>query len=159
MEKRRQAMDEQRANRQKALDAAPPVEGDDVLDNLLEKLRNGDTVGRRARRARPSAENRGVVPLTLTLNGTTPSDDTVDIARDMLARLQSDGFVAPPTPTTSVAQRRRRRRTEKALGTDKDLPGSPLAAEIHDIHDDSASESQTSESQEALDTLTASSTP
>lgn len=148
-------MDEQRANRQKALDAAPPVEGDDVLDNLLEKLRNGDTVGRRARRARPSAENRAIVPPTLSLNGTSSApDDTVDIARDMLARLQSDGFVATPTPNTSAPPRRRRRRTEKVLGVDKDLPGSPLASEIHDIHEDSASESQTSEPQDTLDTPT-----
>jgi cytokinesis protein len=145
--KRKQAAEESRANRQKVLDASTPSEDDDVLDTLLEKLRNGDTVGRRARRARPSADNRPAGPLTLNLNGSTPVGDTADIARDMLARLQSDGFEAftPASPTVAVAQRRRRRRAETASG-DIESPTSPLSSEItNDISSDGTSTEETAE--------------
>jgi cytokinesis protein len=113
-EKRKQAADETKANRQKALDVSSTTENEDtsVLDNLLEKLRNGDTVGRRARRARPTADGQSKVPLTLVPEPGA-NNDTVDIARDMLARLKSDGFEAfAPSPTSpSVTTRPRRRRT------------------------------------------------
>ena len=83
-----------------------------VLDNLLEKLRNGDTVGRRARRARPSAENRPAMPTILNTDGNPGSgvDDTADIARDMLARLQSDGFPAFEANSTPTPRRQTRRK-------------------------------------------------
>jgi len=73
----------------------------------------------------------------LTLDLLTPgnsNDPTVVVARDMLARLQSDGFVAPPSPTMSTHQRRRRRRTERGL--EKEISNSPLATEILDIEAD-----------------------
>nr|GAT61284.1 predicted protein [Mycena chlorophos] len=108
MEKRRQAADEIKASRQKILDEAGTNEADDVLDTLLEKLRNGDAVSRRTRRARGNGPG---VPASLSLDAETPAE-TADVARDMLARLQSDGFVTPTpaSPTIAVAQRRRRRR-------------------------------------------------
>lgn len=116
MEKRRQAAEETKASRQKALDASSAQENEDtsVLDNLLEKLRNGDTVGRRARRGKPGVESRPPIPLTLAIDGAAAGDATADIARDMLARLKSDGFEAftPASPTLPAAQRRRRRRAE-----------------------------------------------
>lgn len=139
-EKRRAAMEENKANRQKALESASVVEGDDVLETLLDKLRNGDIVGRRTARRRPVAETRSSALPTLTVDATL-RHDTIDIARDMLARLQSDGFVAAPpaSPTVAATQRRRRRRTERGLGSEREMPGSPLSTEIQE---DSKSETQ-----------------
>lgn len=122
IEKRRAAAEENKANRQKAQDAAVPNENDDVLDTLLEKLRNGDTVNRRTRRNRSGADRRPSVPQSLNVEGETPG--TADVARDMLARLQSDGFVTPASPTVAVSQRRRRLR-DMASG-DFGSPTSPL---------------------------------
>ena len=110
-EKRRMATEELRAARRKAQEEASESEDTSVLDNLLEKLRSGENVGRRARRTRPSASSS-----TLSVD-TTPSFDKEDpagLAKDMLARLQSDGFTAPP-PTSSKSNpysssRRNRRR-------------------------------------------------
>jgi len=132
LEKRRQAQEESRANRQKALDSEPANEDSDVLDALLQKLRNGDTVTRRTRRTRPSTDSHAV-PLSSTLEGTSIGSTTADIARDMLAQLQSQGFVTPALPTVAVSQRRRRRRTETASG---DNSGSPLVTEIHEIQEE-----------------------
>lgn len=108
-EKRRMAAEELRAARQKAQEEAPENEDTSVLDNLLEKLRSGENVGRRARRTRPGAASS-----TLTVD-TTPSldkEDPAGVARDMLARLQSDGFVAPPPIKSNPysASRKNRRR-------------------------------------------------
>lgn len=133
-------MEENKANRQKALESASVVDGDDVLETLLDKLRNGDIVGRRTARRRPVGETRSSTPPTVTVDATL-GHDTIDIARDMLARLQSDGFVAAPpaSPTVGATQRRRRRRTERGLGSEREIPGSPLSTEIQE---DSKSETQ-----------------
>ena len=119
IQKRKQAIEESKLTRQKAQEeavangtAGPEDEDTSVLDNLLEKLRNGDTVGRRTRRARPSAENRPAMPTLLNTDGNPGSgvDDTADIARDMLARLQSDGFQAFDANSTPTPRRQTRRR-------------------------------------------------
>jgi cytokinesis protein len=115
-EKRKQAAEENRANRQKALDASASLENEDtsVLDNLLEKLRNGDTVGRKARRARAIPDGQSKSPLALIPEGALPGTggDAADIARDMLARLKSDGFEAfAPSAAPAPPRTRRRRRT------------------------------------------------
>jgi cytokinesis protein len=107
-------MAESRQLRQNAKDAGPREEDDAVLDNLLEKLRSGDTVTRRTRRTRPKPDNRPLVPpldTTVSLNTAAPLD-TVDVARGMLAALQRDGFGTsiPSSPTISSAPRRRTRR-------------------------------------------------
>jgi cytokinesis protein len=144
--KRKQAAEESRANRQKVLDASTPNEGDDVLDSLLEKLRNGDTVGRRTRRARPSADSRPVGPLTLNINVSAPDGDTADLARDMLAHLQSDGFEAftPASPTAGVTQRRRRK--AETNNGDVESPTSPLSSETtNDISSDGTSTEEMTE--------------
>ena len=111
-EKRRIAAEELRAARQKAQEEASESEDTSVLDNLLEKLRSGENVGRRARRSRPSAASSA-----LTLDTTTPQsdkEDPADLARNMLARLQSDGFatLTPTSPKVNPysASRRNRRR-------------------------------------------------
>lgn len=107
-----------------------------ALEKLLTNLRNGDIISRKARmRRRPAPESQLSTPLPVILDGLTPSNDASNIARDMLARLQSDGFVATPSQTVTVEHRRRRRRTEQ-------MPGSPLATEIHEDNDDSSSETQ-----------------
>lgn len=89
-------------------------------------------MSRRTRRIRPSAGDRAV-PLSLTLEGASAGDATADIARDMLAQLQSQGFVTPASPTVANSQRRRRRRTET---TSSDNSGSPLVTEIHEIQEE-----------------------
>jgi cytokinesis protein len=97
------------------LEETSETEDTSVLDSLLEKLRNGDTVGRRARRPRPSAENSNS-NVSVDISLPRPAIDTADVARDMLARLQSNGFTAATVPTsptnTSFAPRRRRRRLD-----------------------------------------------
>lgn len=124
MQKRKQAMEESKITRQKAQEASASgtlgqeEEDTAALDTLLEKLRNGDTVGRRAGRARRAAENRPAVS-TLNADGTPAPDanDTADVARDMLARLQSDGFQAftPTLPTTGPRRQTRRRRNGNGM--------------------------------------------
>jgi len=111
-EKRRMAAEELRVARQKAQEEASESEDTSVLDNLLEKLRSGEKVGRRARRSRKSP-----AVSALTVDTTTPlssKEDPAGLARDMLARLQSDGFTAraPTSPKTNPysASRRNRRR-------------------------------------------------
>jgi len=123
LEKRRQAADEIKASRQKAQDEAVPNEDDDVLDTLLEKLRNGDTVNRRTRRNRSGNDARPSLPQSLNADGETPA--AADVARDMLKRLQSDGFVPPASPTVAVAERRRRRRD---VASDSGLASPGLAS-------------------------------
>jgi cytokinesis protein len=137
VEKRKQAQEEMRANRQKALDSEPVNEDSDVLDALLQKLRNGDTVSRRTRRKRPVADSRAVRH-SLTLEGSSGGDATASIARDMLAQLQSQGFVSPASPTVAASQRRRRRRTET---TSSDHSGSPLVTEIQEMPEEEEMES------------------
>lgn len=105
-EKRRLAVNEVKTNREVPPD---PLRTEDasVLDNLLEKLRNGDIVGRRQRRTRPSVD-RNEAPLPLSFDG------SVDIARDMLAQLKSDGFeTSHPLTSPAIPARRRRPRPDK----------------------------------------------
>lgn len=94
-----------------------------VLDTLLEKLRNGDSVGRKSRKnRRPNGSNAPPLPDISTIKGphdvnfepTLPEagDKTVDLARDMLAALKSDGFEAF-TPTTSSRPDRTSRRSRQ----------------------------------------------
>lgn len=130
IQKRKQAMEESKITRQKAQDASANGSGTQededtsVLDNLLEKLRNGDTVGRRARRARPSAENRPPIPSTLNTDGDqTVVGDTADIARDMLARLQSDGFQAFTAGSSASGQTPRRQRRRRRTGNNLSISG------------------------------------
>ena len=110
-EKRRRAAEELRVARQKAQEEASESEDTSVLDNLLEKLRSGQKVGRRARRTRPSATSSA---LTVETPPSVDTEDPAGLARDMLARLQSDGFatLTPTSPKSNPysASRRNRRR-------------------------------------------------
>jgi cytokinesis protein len=131
-DRRRQAAEEARAHRQKALETQS-VDDTSVLDDLLQKLRNGDGVSRRTRRGKPGASNK---PLKLDFDTSQPyqpdagSLDTVGLARDMLAALKSDGFEAfsPPTPTSKhPRQKRRRRGSGSKMGRNTPDPHSPAA--------------------------------
>ena len=115
---------------------------DGALEELLTNLRNGDTISRKARRHRPAPDAQLLASLPLNLDGSTPSNDASHIAKDMLARLQSDGFVATP-PSVAMQQhpRRRRRRTERIFDNEE-MPSSPLAIESQENNEDSASETQ-----------------
>lgn len=124
MEKRKQHADELRAAREKAAEAMS-TEDADVLDSLLEKLRNGDAIGtRKARRNKPSAVNS--VPLNL--EGSMPEGSTAVTALNMLAQLQSDGFVTPTSPTERERTAQRRRRIRDPFNSDS-LPVSPVSNE------------------------------
>jgi len=133
LERRRQAHEENRSNRQKEQEATAGDEHEGALEKLLTDLRNGDTISRKARRRRPAPENQ-LAPLPLNLA------DSSNVARDMLARLQSDGFEATP-PIVTTQHRRRRRRTERTFDSEE-LPGSPLAIEIQENDEDSVFETQ-----------------
>jgi cytokinesis protein len=114
VEKRKQAAEDLKANRQKAIEsaAAHDVEDTAVLDKLLDKLRNGDSVGRRPRRVRrPSMNIRSPAPLTLSTETIMGNHNAADMARDMLAQLKSDGFEAFTPVFATAAPRRRRLRT------------------------------------------------
>lgn len=73
-------------------------------------------------------------------------------ARDMLAQLQSDGFIAPRSPIMSSTKRSTRRRTKGMQGEGGIL--SPLASEIVDLADDSASETAEAEEEDYHDIRT-----
>lgn len=134
MEKRKQAMAVSRLNRQNAQEQAGPREEDNaVLDNLLEKLRNGDTIGRKARRARPS-KSEGKPHVSLITNGTA---DTAHIAQNMLAALQADGFgpASLPSSPTSTAPRRRTRRRAQGLASEAGDSHSEVASPVVGLPD------------------------
>ncbi|KIJ69530.1 hypothetical protein HYDPIDRAFT_106175 [Hydnomerulius pinastri MD-312] len=133
MEKRKEAMAQSRAHRQNAAqqEAGPPEEDNAVLDNLLEQLRNGDTVGRRTRRARPSRpDGKPAVPLI----DTSAITDTGNLAQNMLAALQAGGFGAgialPSSPTTSIAPRRRARRRTQGIASEAGDSHSEVASPV-----------------------------
>ena len=140
VEKRKQAAEKAKANRKKVSEEAQAQEAEETaaLDNLLEKLRNGDNVGRRARRARPSAISTREPTLPPPDNNDTPpasalGGTTADIARGMLEQLKTNGFVSdtftPLSPTMPSAPRRRRLRTGNlaaALAAELEAAGSPL---------------------------------
>lgn len=139
IERRKNAAEQSRARREQEFASMVDYEDTAALDNLLEKLRNGDNVGRKSRRTRARA-SRSSAPLTLSTDHLPESSngtDTVDIARDMLARLKSDGFeaVTPTSPVPgSVRRSRRARQTNTAERfleelKESDQEGSPKLAD------------------------------
>lgn len=100
-----------------------------MLDDLLDKLRSGDAIaGRRTRRQRPGPASRTPGPLTLPIGG---EGDTADIAKDMLARLKSDGFdaKAPLSPKLGLSKRRRPRRNSMNDRQATEVEGDQLSNE------------------------------
>lgn len=127
--RRKQALEVTKASRQK--DGASIADEDDgALERLIADLRNGEVITRKARRRRSGTQNQIVSSQTEV--DSLSVEDTRFIAKDMLARLQSDGFVAPPSPTMPNQQRRRRRRTERSEA-DQDLPTSSEMMDFTEI--------------------------
>lgn len=111
MERRRLQNEELKASRSKASEDQNTENNDtSLLDDLMEKLRNGDSVGRKARRNRPAPP----APLALS-EDVTNGGDAVDLAKDMLAKLKSDGFeVAEPSPAIVPVSRSERMMSRRA---------------------------------------------
>lgn len=140
LERRRKAAEEAKASRPfRITEGDVSNTGDNaVLDNLLEKLRNGDSVGRKSRRNRRTKDKQlgqgesitnGKVGDAPELGEPNNGDKTVDLARDMLAALKSDGFeaFAPGTSTSSTSRSSRRPRQRRAteFGQAEEAPVSP----------------------------------
>jgi cytokinesis protein len=136
VQKRKQAAEDAKANRKKVTEEALAQEAEETaaLDNLLEKLRNGDNVGRRARRPRPSvASAREPTLLSLpdkdkdlppiALGGTT-----ADIARGMLEQLKTNGFVSPTIASSAPKRRRLRTGNLTAFAAELEAAGHPLGS-------------------------------
>lgn len=118
-----------------------------VLDNLLQMLRNGESI-RKGKKQNRQGKSRPSVPVILYTEGGDQTGDTADVARDMLIQLQSHGSVIPPSPlppSTSSQRRERRRRERPSLHPEREIPPSPLSVEILDTNEDSASEAQASD--------------
>lgn len=153
VEKRKQAMEENKAQRLKAQESSGvDEESNAVLDNLLQMLRNGESI-RKGKKQTRHDRSRPSVPITLNLETGEQTGDAADVARDMLARLQSDGFVMPPSPlppSTSSQRRERRRRERPTLQSEREIPPSPLSTEILDLNEESVSEAQASDADDPV---------
>lgn len=142
-EKRKQAMEENRVQRLKAQEnSTVDEESNVVLDNLLQMLRNGESI-RKGKKQNRQGKPRPSAPAILNTEGGDQIGDTADLARDMLVQLQLHGFPIPPL--TSSQRRERRRRERPLLHPEREIPPSPLSVEILDINEDSASEAQASD--------------
>jgi cytokinesis protein len=127
MKKRKQAFEERAARLREAV-AAGQLEDDGALERLIESLNNGTVAVKGRHRQRPADLNAPVPD---------PNDSTFN-AKDMLAQLQTDGFIVPPSPTVapSIHQRRRRRWTER--GFDDEMEA--FTSEVSEMPEDSDSE-------------------
>ncbi|KAI6038969.1 hypothetical protein EDC04DRAFT_3112644 [Pisolithus marmoratus] len=108
-ERRKQAMAESRKQRLNDQRSVADEEDEGVLDNLLDKLRNGDSIVRRDRKIR-KPDTKPALPV---LDTSTISDK----AKGMLAQLKADGFDAslPASPNFTAPRRRARRRVPETL--------------------------------------------
>ena len=129
-----------------------------ILDTLLEKLRNGDSVGRKSRKNRRTNAKGGAsaqTPDASTDNASTfdelpplpeGGDKTVDLARDMLAALKSDGFEtfsnssSTPRPARSSRRTRARQRPSAFSEFGEPSPMSPTFSTLSDERDFSDSD-------------------
>lgn len=129
IEKRKQAAQEMKAIRDKAQAEKPPPNPEDanLLDGLLERLLKGDSVGRKARRTRPTVSQIRQEAPTLSVDALSSGlGDTAGMALDMLAQLQSEGFMrAPPTPAPPRRSRRRINDVETLEEVEEPPPKTP----------------------------------
>lgn len=137
-------MEESRAQRHKAAESSGiDEESNAVLDNLLNMLREGQSIRKGNKKASRQDRPRPSMPVTVDLETGNANGDAADLARDMLAQLQSDGFIMPPSPSpTATPQRRSRRRERPSRQSEREIPPSPLSAEIVDAKEESGSEAQ-----------------
>jgi len=118
VQKRKAAAEEMKASRERKM---APDENSDALDHLLAELRNGKTVSRKARRARPTAATEIIQP---------PSEDPVDAAQALLAQMQGlDAFMPQPPSIPPPRRRRRRKPSENDMSDFGMIPASPLSSE------------------------------
>jgi len=140
-------MEENRVQRLKAQEnSTTDEESNVVLDNLLQMLRNGESI-RKGKKQNRQGKPRPSAPVIIDTEG---GDQAGYIAGDMLIQLQSHGFVIPPSalpPSTPTQRRERRRRERLSLHPEREIPPSPLSVEILDTNEDSASEVQASDDQ------------
>jgi cytokinesis protein len=129
--KRRQQHEEMRANRTR-----PETDGEltqvdhSALDNLLEKLRNGDSAGRKSRRNRGHKATPSKMVLEPPLPGNEVVDETTDKAKELLARLKAGVLDAPASSSNPSGRPRQSgsRRTRLRMG-DLSVGTSPLEEE------------------------------
>lgn len=107
-ERRIQHAEEQRAARsQAAAEKANDPEADtSVLDTLLEKLRNGDSVRKRGQRKPGVGREKASDATSIGPGDASTGADTAGAAKELLAALKQDGFAAF-VPTTPRAERDR----------------------------------------------------
>ena len=150
-DKRRKAAEEAKVNRSmRSAETEKTGEDNAVLDNLLEKLRKGDSVGRKSRKNRRAngkssvaAQTKEVDAEASTVSALPPlpegADKTVDLARDMLAALKSDGFETfsstSSTPRPARSARRARQRTRGFSEFGEPSPLSPSFSVLSDGRD------------------------
>jgi cytokinesis protein len=144
----RAAIEKRKAQAQEAKEAREKVKTEaaqdaSVLDNLLDKLRSGDAIPRKARKNRPKPSSLSDIrPSPLGVD--VASGETVDVAKSMLAALQMDGFdaIAPATPSARPARTSRRTRLragtvaaipDSDVGEDEQEGESPAADEIPEV--------------------------
>lgn len=134
-ERRKQQAEDTKAARAKAANVA--AEDSTMLDSLLEKLRSGESVkGRTGKTRRAERQKPGPSPLTLQ---DASVGDTADIAKGMLAALQSDGFdltsmpLSPTSRTEPTRNRRARIRSDPELAEEIALAEAVRAAGATDI--------------------------
>jgi hypothetical protein len=108
------------------------------MDTILNRLKAGDSIGRKARRNRlaGSSGSRSNIPpvpqLTPQLTGSVGSGEAADIAKDMLAALRQGGFtpIEPPSPRPPQTRRTRIRgslRTNASGNNSDQPPATPLS--------------------------------
>lgn len=126
-EKRRQYADELRATRAQNAENAEEHQTRDGLDELMGKLRAGDSVGgRKGRRTRngPGRQSISSAPRIVPQLTGSSAGDAADRARDMLAALGLDGSqpagssttLSVPSSTPQVAKPRRSRLRGSLVG-------------------------------------------
>lgn len=104
----------------KATEQLTQSETQDVLalDALLDKLKSGDKAsGIRTRRRKHTAPTRVMVPIS-------GENDAANIAKDLLAQLNPEGFEMklPLSPTYAKRRLRQRRLSGSAAGDESPLP-------------------------------------
>lgn len=131
-DKRRQAQEDRRVQLQTNETAE---ENSEVIDKLLIKLKNGEPMTARKRRAKVSDAQS---TYSLKLKTSAPAD----MARDMLAQLQSNGFDTPnalSTPSNSAAALKAKKLAERAASMSASvaplLQGPELMTEVEEDDD------------------------
>lgn len=127
-QKRKKQNEELRANRSRTeTNGETSLSDHSALDNLLEKLRNGDSAGRRTRRrGHKHTPSKLIMETSATKEGIT--DETSDKAKELLARLKAGVLDAPDSSISPTARQPRSAgsRRNRLRMNDMSIPNSPL---------------------------------